>query len=521
MNFNSLTYLIFFPIVLILYWIIPGKFRWILLLIASYYFYMSWNPWLAFLIAGTTLVSYLAAILIEKTEKKAWKRFWLIITLVICLGCLVFFKYINFLMNSFVWLYNLLAPVKISSPYLDLILPVGISFYTFQTLSYVIDVYWGKFKAERHLGYYALFVSFFPQLVAGPIEKPEDLLPQLKEVHHLNSADLEAGLRIMLVGFFRKCVVADLLGTYVNNVYSNLSSASALAVFLAGFFFCFQMYCDFAGYSEIAMGSARMMGIRLTKNFDRPFLSVSYSEFFRRWHITLNRWFTEYLYIPLGGSRKGLPRKVFNVFVVFILCGLWHGANWTYVLWGLYAAFFVALESLLKKPFQRFNAKRGIDVNNPVIRALRIGYMMILFSIAGLIFRSPDFTQLSVIFTRLFTVWGWGSDYLNSTMSVLGMDTLGLIQAVTVLAAMCLVYYFGAYEPKDTPAVSPLPVSQTVQAPVSADKAALSLKAEKMASRSEYAQRVSVYVYIVMAIAICWFALYLAGESSAFAYFQF
>lgn len=349
MNFNSIEFLIFLPVVLLLYWILPHRARWVLLLIASYYFYMSWNVELIFLILGTTLVSYVAAILIEKTDKKWLKRLYLIITLIVCLGVLFFFKYFNFVLSGVIAFLNLFS-VNISPISLDIILPVGISFYTFQTLSYVIDVYRGDFKAEKHIGYYALFVSYFPQLVAGPIESAGNLLPQLKQKHKLNEEDIFSGLRIMLCGFFRKCVVADFLGIFVNKVFADIAGADSLSVFVAGALFCLQMYCDFAGYSEIAMGAARMMGVKLMVNFDRPYLSRSYTEFFRRWHISLNRWFTEYLYIPLGGNRKGKIRKILNTVIVFALCGLWHGADVTYILWGLYAAFFVSIESLIKNP---------------------------------------------------------------------------------------------------------------------------------------------------------------------------
>ena len=351
MNFNSLHFLVFLPIVLCGYWLLPFRARWAWLLAASYYFYMSWNAELFFLILTTTVVSYLASIGIEKNPR--FKKPLLILTLVVCLGILVYFKYTGFLMNSFYGLWNYFTgETRVFT--LDILLPVGISFYTFQTLSYVIDVYRGEFPAERHFGYYALFVSYFPQLVAGPIESAKNLLPQLKKRHYANEADFMAGLRILLCGFFRKCVVADFCGIYVNRIFAQIREASALTIFFGGALFCIQMYCDFAGYSEIATGAARMMGIRLMRNFNRPYLSTSYAEFFRRWHISLNRWFTSYVYIPLGGSRYGKLRRMFNSTMVFFLCGLWHGANWTYVLWGLYAGFFVAVEGVLRKPFCSF-----------------------------------------------------------------------------------------------------------------------------------------------------------------------
>lgn len=499
MNFNSLQFLIFLAVVLLLYWLIPHKFRWLLLLVASYYFYMSWNAWLIFLILGTTAVSYAAAILIHRAKSRRLKKCWLAVTLVVCLGALAFFKYFNFLLSSVIGFLNLFA-LQLDGFALDILLPVGISFYTFQTLSYVIDVYRGKITPERHFGYYALFVCYFPQLVAGPIERPEDLLPQLRAEHKINADDMSAGLRIMLCGFFRKCVVADFCGVYVNNVFNQLENANSLAVYLAGVLFVIQMYCDFAGYSEIAMGCARMMGVKLMKNFDRPYLSQSYTEFFRRWHISLNRWFTDYVYIPLGGNRKGKARKILNTFIVFLLCGLWHGANWTYVLWGLNAALFVCIESLLRKPFGKFTAAHGIDLGNAAIKLIRRSFMFfVLFIHAGLMFRAQSVEEIGILFTKLFTATGFGGDYLAQTAAVLNIDLSGTLQLILSVLCMCMVYYFGYYDAtKRNP--SGLPVTQ---------------------SRSLYAQRVSVYVYVIVTIAVFWLALVGMDGVSSFAYFQF
>ena len=399
MNFNSGAFLLFLPAVVLIYWLLPHKLRWLWLLAASYFFYMYWDPRLIVLLLATTLVSYLAALSMVRRPDR--KKPLLCLTLIVCLGLLGYFKYANFFLDTAFRLFGKKSPV------LNILLPIGISFYTFQTLSYVIDVYRGDAPAETHLGYYALFVVFFPQLVAGPIENPRDLLPQLKAEHRFRREDFSAGIRLLLCGFFRKCVVADLCGIYVNAVFADMENANALAIAGAGALFCIQMYCDFAGYSEIAAGSARLMGVRLMRNFDRPYLSQSYSEFFRRWHISLNRWFTDYLYIPLGGSRKGLARKLLNTVIVFALCGLWHGASWTYVMWGLYAAFFVCLESLLKKPSGRAAERLSLDLANPVVKLVRRCYMFLIFLPAALLFRAVSVQQLGLIFTRLFTA-GFG-----------------------------------------------------------------------------------------------------------------
>lgn len=287
MVFNSLEFLIFYPAVLILYFLVPTKFRWILLLAASYYFYLSWNVELVFLIVFTTVISYCAALAIEKSPKKSLRKLCLAATLVCSLGVLLFYKYFDFLAGSVISAATLFG-AKLEPFSLGLILPVGISFYTFQTLSYVIDVYRGNITAERHFGYYALYVSFFPQLVAGPIERPENLIPQLREDHRFNRDDTREGIRMMLIGFFKKIAVADLCAAYVVPVYSDPSAANGPAVLLATVLFAFQIYGDFAGYTDIAIGCARVMGIRLMKNFDRPYTAESIKEFWARWHISLS-----------------------------------------------------------------------------------------------------------------------------------------------------------------------------------------------------------------------------------------
>lgn len=493
MNFNSLHFLIFLPIVLLLYWLLPHKLRWTLLLLASYYFYMSWNAWLVFAILGVTLVSYVAALLLGKTRRTGAKKALLAITIIICIGTLVFFKYFNFLIRSATDFLNLFG-LNINSRSLDIILPVGISFYTFQTLSYVIDVYRGKFVAEKHFGYYALFVSYFPQLVAGPIERPGDLLPQLRAEHKLNIEDMSQGFKILLCGFFKKCVVADFCGVFVNNVFANLSQATGLSVFIAGALFYIQMYCDFSGYSEIAVGCAKMMGVNLTRNFDRPYLSVSYTEFFRRWHITLNRWFTDYLYVPLGGSRNGKVRKILNCLIVFALSGLWHGANWTFLLWGLYAAFFVCIEGLLRKPFGEFCENKNIDLNNAAIKLFRRSFMFLIFVPAAIIFRSETVSQIGAAFARISSVG------LNATFEVMNIGFAEVLQLVLSISVMCFFDAVGEHK-----------ILQNTHF----------VAYNGCAERTEFIQRLSVYLYTVAAVALLWIALLASGDLSAFQYFQF
>ncbi len=495
MNFNSLHFLIFLPVVLLVYWLLPHKVRWAWLLLASYYFYMSWNAVLVFLIFGTTAVSYGAALVLERTQNKNLRRLCLVLTLIVCLGTLFFFKYFNFLLDSVFSVLRLFS-MDLSSPALNILLPVGISFYTFQTLSYVIDVYRGDFRAERHFGYYALFVSYFPQLVAGPIERPDNLLPQLRQEHRLNAEDMAAGFRILLCGFFRKCVVADTIAVYVDSVFADLAGANGLAVFAAASLFTVQMYCDFAGYSEIATGAARMMGVRLMTNFDRPLTSESFGEFFRRWHISLNRWFTDYLYIPLGGNRKGTARKLINLFVVFLLCGLWHGASWTYVLWGAYAGFFVCLETVLRKPYLRFFEKRGIDRSAAIFRFLRRAVLLVLFAPAAILFRAPAISDAGLAFSRFFS--GFGAGYVDAAFASLSAGPADVICVALCILCMSMVYYMA--QPKsDFCGQSLLPVQE----------------------RTLYAERVSAYLYCTLAIALAWLILLSNGDMSAFAYFRF
>lgn len=333
MLFNSFEYAFFLPIVFILYWMLPHKFRWILMLSASYYFYMSWNVKYVVLILFTTMITYLAARLLEK-ENNGQKKKWILAgTAVGCLSVLFFFKYFNFVSKSVTDLLSLIA-IPMTPVTLNLLLPVGISFYTFQTLSYVIDVYRGDIPAESHFGYYAAFISFFPQLVAGPIERTNNLLPQIKEKHKFDYEQSTYGLKLMAWGYFKKMVIADNLSPYVSMVYDAPQNYQGFSLVLATVFFAFQIYCDFSGYSDIAIGTAKLLGINLMTNFKSPYFSRSIKEFWSRWHISLSTWFRDYVYIPLGGNRVGKARYALNLMITFLVSGLWHGANWTFIIWG-------------------------------------------------------------------------------------------------------------------------------------------------------------------------------------------
>ena len=337
MLFNSFEFLIFFPVVCILYYLLPRlSLRNIFLLVASYYFYMNWKPVYAILILTSTILTYTCGLLVEKNENnQRVKKAYLIISIVLNFTILFFFKYFNFLGDSITALFSFLG-IGWKVPNLDVLLPVGISFYTFQAVGYSIDVYRGTIRAEKNFITYALFVSFFPQLVAGPIERAKNLLPQFHEKHSFNSENVIEGFKLMIWGFFMKLCVADVLSEYVDAVYNNVSYHNGVSILLATFFFAVQIYCDFAGYSNIAIGAARIMGYRLMINFKQPYFSLNIKEFWRRWHISLSSWFMDYLYIPLGGNRVAYPRYLFNLAVTFLVSGIWHGAAWTFVIWGGY-----------------------------------------------------------------------------------------------------------------------------------------------------------------------------------------
>lgn len=494
MVFNSLAFLIFFPLVLLLYRIIPLKFRWIMLLIASYYFYMSWQADLVYLIGFTTLVSYGCSIGIEKAEKKKTKKALLIIALIACLSVLFFFKYFNFLTENII---NLLNLVGLSVPdfSLKLILPVGISFYTFQTLSYVIDVYRGQIKAERHLGYYALYVSFFPQLVAGPIERPENLLPQLKKKNPFTAYDTAIGLKMMMVGFFKKIVVADQISQYVNAVYNNVDTingnlVNGFTVALATVLFAVQIYCDFSGYTDIAIGCARIMGIKLMQNFKNPYTATNIKDFWRRWHISLTSWFTDYIYIPLGGSRCSKAKHYANIFIVFLVSGIWHGAAWTFILWGVMHGVYQIIGNITSKPRSRLWAKLKVDEKGYFFMWGRRIITFILVCIAWMAFRANSLGDLGLLYKTLFT--GWGGVSISASMDALGM---------TFMSAM-------------TAAFSIFAINQL-------DKQ-ISLRTDELNRECGIRlERANAYVYLCWTIAAAWLILLSNNAASSFIYFQF
>jgi alginate O-acetyltransferase complex protein AlgI len=360
MLFNSLEFLVFFPIVVALYFALPHRFRWVLLLVASYYFYMCWNYKYVVLLLFTTIVCYSCAIWIYKSKNRFIRIFLLVFTLVVYIGTLFFFKYFNFFgetINTIFQKYNIFYRI----PSYNYLLPVGISFYTFQALSYTIDVYRGDIKPEYHFGKFALFKSFFPQLVAGPIERASHLLPQFSQKFEFNYIKIRDGIALMVWGFFKKVVIADRLSEYVNLVYNNPHQYQGLHFLIATLFFTIQIYCDFSGYSDIARGTARIMGFELMLNFRMPYLSKSIREFWQRWHISLSTWFRDYFYISMGGNRVSKWRYYLNLFLTFLISGLWHGANWTFVIWGGLHGFYLVFAIWTKSIRDKINTVTGLS----------------------------------------------------------------------------------------------------------------------------------------------------------------
>ena len=400
MLFNSLQFVIFFPIVIILYFLIPYKKRWILLLIASYYFYMCWKVDYILLIIISTLIDYICSNKMSRIKEKVKRKKWLLISIFSNIGILFGFKYFNFFSENIQTLFNNYN-VFYEMPLFNVLLPVGISFYTFQTLSYTIDVYNNKTPAQRHLGVFAVYVSFFPQLVAGPIERSNHLLPQFFREHDFSYIRVKAGLQKMLWGFFKKIVIADNLAILVDGVYNNVDNYSGLTLIVATIFFTFQIYCDFSGYSDIAIGTAKVMGFELRENFKRPYFSKSIREFWQRWHITLSTWFRDYVYIPLGGNRTIKWRWYYNVFITFLVSGLWHGANWTFVIWGALHGTYLIIALALTNPKKQFSSliqKQSKSFN----KLLDVTITFILVAFAWIFFRANNLDDAIYIISNLF-----------------------------------------------------------------------------------------------------------------------
>jgi alginate O-acetyltransferase complex protein AlgI len=411
MLFNSAQFAVFFPVVTILYFATPGPRRWITLLLASCVFYTAFIPIYLVVLLGLIVVDYVAGLMIESAVGSR-RRYILIASLVSNICVLSVFKYYNFFIDNL----NIGAHVlglSLSLPILAMVLPIGLSFHTFQSMAYTIEVYQGNQKAERHLGIYALYVMFYPQLVAGPIERPQKLLHQFRELHGFDPDRIASGLKLMAWGFFKKLVISDRLAALVNPVFANPWLYHGASLRMATFFFVWQVYCDFSGYSDIAVGAAEVMGFKMTTNFRRPLLARSVRDLWARWHISLSSWFRDYVYIPLGGNRGGRCRWIVNVMVTFLISGLWHGASWRYVLWGaLSGLWFTAsvLSENFRKTVRQFS---GLDRSPALLHALQIGMTFSLFALTLVVFRSPSLKAALYVFRQLASFRGPGLDEMS------------------------------------------------------------------------------------------------------------
>ena len=419
MLFNSLEYLIFLPLVFLVYWLLKSNYKNqnILLLIASYVFYGWWDYRFLSLIIFSSFLDYFVGLKIESTKGEHNKKRWLLVSLCSNLGLLGIFKYYNFFSESFS---DLMLSVgwQVDSLTLNIILPVGISFYTFQTLSYSIDIYRNQIKASKDIVSFFTFVSLFPQLVAGPIERASNLIPQIENKRSLNLTLIKSGIFQIFIGLFRKVAIADNLGVYVDSVYANYEIHNSSTLVVATVFYAFQIYFDFSGYSDIAIGSAKLFGFKFNRNFNLPYFSKTLTEFWRRWHMSLSFWLRDYLYISLGGNRKGIVITYRNLLLTMLLGGLWHGSSWNFVIWGAIHGIFLSIE---KYTFSAFKIK--------TFNSFGYVYTFIVVLMAWVFFRAPDFTAASTIVGKMFSM-DYGGVFIgniNSFVNALALLVMGIL----------------------------------------------------------------------------------------------
>ncbi len=487
MLFNSLQFLLYFLVVTLAYYRLGWSGRWRLLLLASLYFYMVFKPAYILILGLTIIIDYIAGIWIEKTgspdHPNSARRGLLIVSLISNLGILAFFKYLGFFTENIAGLFDFLGLPYVADTLTLLsdrvfikvlglfgqsdvtsfkdsvvnILPIGLSFHTFQAMSYTIEVYRGNQKAERHFGLYALYVMFYPQLVAGPIERPQNVLPQFHKYFKYDFENVKAGLMQMAFGFFKKVVIADRLAMVVGHSYNHPEQHTGLTLLVATFFFTFQIYCDFSGYSDIAIGAARVMGFTLMENFRAPYLAQSISEFWRRWHISLSTWFRDYLYIPLGGNRKGEFRQYLNLFVVFLASGLWHGANWTYIIWGGLNGAYQILAVLRDKGLAQLGLVPLKNRPKTLFRSItNILITFVLIMLTWVFFRAVSVHDAFLILHRIATLSL--TDTLSTPLNTAEMwFSIGLIGVLLVKE-----YYYLTIPTRDTPRFYALLISLAV-----------------------------------------------------------
>jgi D-alanyl-lipoteichoic acid acyltransferase DltB (MBOAT superfamily) len=462
MVFNSLQFLVFFGIVTSAYFLLAHKYRWALLLLASCYFYMAFVPIYLGILGLTIVIDYFAGIYLERFQGSS-KKIFLGFSLLANIGVLAIFKYYYFFTDNLNFLANYFA-VPVHLPVLNILLPIGLSFHTFQAMSYTIEVYRGNQKAERNFGIYSLYVMFYPQLVAGPIERPQNLIHQFYEKHVWDSARVKSGLLQMMQGFFKKVVIADRLAMVVDPAYANLSNQSPLNLVIASIFYSFQIYCDFSGYSDIAIGASKVMGFKLMNNFNAPYTATSIPDFWRRWHISLSTWFKDYVYFSLGGNRVSVPRWYINIMIVFILSGFWHGASWNFVIWGALHGLFQLMGLTLNRIFPSLAADQRKSITGIWMYRL---FTFILVTLAWVFFRIPKFGDIQIYFRQL--AFGSISDPISlalnanelvfSVLLIIGLyvfdfkrdklrlDSVKLFWPIMIVMAF-LIYFFGVFNLK-------------------------------------------------------------------------
>jgi D-alanyl-lipoteichoic acid acyltransferase DltB (MBOAT superfamily) len=433
MLFNSFEFFVFFPLVTIIYFLLPHRYRWFHLLVSSCYFYASFIPVYLLILFGTIVVDYFAGLLIEQSAGKM-RRLSLALSIVANVGILAVFKYYNFFID------NINTVSDAALPFLKIALPIGLSFHTFQAMSYTNEVYRGHQKAERHFGIYALYVMFYPQMVAGPIERPQNLLHQFYEKHDFDYDRIVSGLKLMAWGLMKKIVIADRLALYVNEVFGHTSQYAAATQFLAVFFFAFQIYCDFSGYSDIARGAARVMGFELMLNFNSPYFSRSIAEFWKRWHISLSTWFKDYLYIPLGGNRVSVGRHYVNLFFTFLVSGFWHGANWTFIAWGALHGMYLMVGNFTRPYRRQFLNRLKIPQNNRLVILMEVLFVFMLVCLTWIYFRAANMAQANAMVVTILGGVVNGSIFHFSMADILaGFAVTDIIMNFTLILVLLLL----------------------------------------------------------------------------------
>jgi alginate O-acetyltransferase complex protein AlgI len=436
MLFNSIQFVcFFFPAVTLAYFLVPQSFRRFLLLGASAYFYMAFVPKYLLILIFLIVIDFSAGLLIERTSTASRRKALLIASLAANLGLLGFFKYFNFFNANLGALAGVLG-WNYSIESLEIILPIGLSFHTFQSMAYVIDVFRRRQRAERDFWRYSLYVLYFPQMVAGPIERASRLLPQLSCDAKFDIDRFSSGMKLVILGFFKKVVIADRLAVFVDNVYGAPTEATGLSLLLATYFFALQIYCDFSGYTDIARGVSRILGIELVTNFDHPYQSRSVAEFWTRWHMSLSLWFRDYVYIPLGGNRVGAGQWARNIIVVFLLSGLWHGANWTFIIWGLLHGMYIVMGRMFDPLRSAFARASGL-ARWPTARALlQIAITFHLVTFAWIFFRANDLGDAYYVITNMFRGWELSTTYFGVSLFPFQQDITAL---ALLLVAMALI----------------------------------------------------------------------------------